>query len=127
MRSKVPNGCTSRDKHAVRVERQAVDDGVVSGQILYELAVGEFPLFDVVRCTARKRVSAVANKPVTRLHRKLLTPSAQNRPKLTEPRPTVYKVTKCSNLKVHFATSTRRQTDGKAQLWYCRESIWRVY
>lgn len=39
---------TSRHQHAIRINSQSVDDGVVARQVLDEVAIWEHPLLDVV-------------------------------------------------------------------------------
>lgn len=53
---------TSRDQHAIRVNSECVDDGVVARQVLDEVAIWEHPLFDVISGTRSKRVSVKHRK-----------------------------------------------------------------
>lgn len=49
---------TSGHQHAIRVNSQSVDDGIVARQVLDEVAIWEHPLLDVISRTRGKRVSA---------------------------------------------------------------------
>lgn len=53
---------TSRHQHAIRINSESVDDGVVSRQVLDEVAIGEHPLLDVISRTRGKRVSVKHRK-----------------------------------------------------------------
>lgn len=42
---------TSRHQHAIRVNSQGVDNGVVTRQVLDKVSIWEHPLFDVISRT----------------------------------------------------------------------------
>ena len=48
---------TSRNQNTVRVGCHAVEDRVVTTQVLDEIALGEFPLFNIIRRTRCHRIS----------------------------------------------------------------------
>ena len=54
---------TSRDEHIVCVNSHGVDDGVMTGHVLNELAIRELPLLQVIRRARRKRVPGKQDKP----------------------------------------------------------------
>lgn len=66
---------TSRHQHAIRVNGESVDDGVVARQVLDEVAIWEHPLLDVISRTRGKRVSV--NK-ITCYYKHLQTPYGLN-------------------------------------------------